>query len=426
MSDRAGGREPPLSPEDCRCPVCLEILVEPVTLPCAHTFCKSCFLESVDKAALCCPLCRKRVSTWARQHSKNQTLVDQVLWRRIQTAFPLQCQRRLSGQDADDEDRLAPLWVPRVSLPGELRQEYEDQVTKLMEERRQQDEEERRASEEYIQRLLAEEEELLQQERRRKNEDEHLAQLLSQQLNTPPTSQDGPLRKKKGDPTLGQIDRFLSPRPAQTVPPLHSLGSNKENIFVSRAGASAGGLLHDLHHHRQEGGVPCLEDGGRRRRRSSEEEEDREGGLPKRHAVPSSLRPALPEATELQGERQNEELRRRGQEEAELQGRWQQEEEDRRLALLLQKELDQEERRKATDRSKGSSDPYLLRQNRKLEAQRTRRASSGGPLRSGSSSSSGGALRSGSSSSGGALRSGSSSSGGRQTTLTKMFSGLSG
>ncbi|XP_024133735.1 E3 ubiquitin-protein ligase rnf168 [Oryzias melastigma] len=393
MSDRAGGTEPPLSPEDCRCPVCLEILVEPVTLPCAHTFCKSCFLESVDKATLCCPLCRKRVSTWARQHSKNQTLVDQVLWTRIQTAFPLQCQRRLSGQDADDEDRLAPLWVPRVSLPGELRQEYEDQVTKLMEERRQQDEEEQHASEEYIQRLLAEEEELLQQERRRKQEDEQLAQLLSQQLNTPPAGQDGLLKKKKGDPALGQIDRFLSPRPAQTNSPPHSLVFNKENIFVSRAGAPA-----ELHH-RHEGGAPCLEE-GRRRRRSSEEE-DGEGGLSKRLM-----------SKEFQGERQTEDLQRRGQEE-ELQGRWQQEEEDRRLALLLQKELDQEERRKATDRSKGSSDPYLLRQNRKLEAQRTRRAASGGALRSSTSPLGGGLRRS-------------SSSRGRQTTLTKMFSSLSG
>ena len=29
-----------LSLEDCRCPVCLEIFMEPVTLPCTHTFCK--------------------------------------------------------------------------------------------------------------------------------------------------------------------------------------------------------------------------------------------------------------------------------------------------------------------------------------------------------------------------------------------------
>lgn len=55
--------------------------------------------------------------------------------------------------------------------------------------------------------------------------------------------------------------------------------------------------------------------------------------------------------------------------ETELLNRRKQEEEDRRLALLLQKELNEEEQRRATDRRKGSSDAYLLRQNRgKMEA----------------------------------------------------------
>lgn len=46
----------------------------------------------------------------------------------------------------------------------------------------------------------------------------------------------------------------------------------------------------------------------------------------------------------------------------ELQDRQRQEEEDRRLALLLQKQLDQEEKQQATDRRKGSADAYQLRQ----------------------------------------------------------------
>lgn len=35
-----GKREEPLSLDDCLCPVCLDLFLEPVTLPCTHTFCK--------------------------------------------------------------------------------------------------------------------------------------------------------------------------------------------------------------------------------------------------------------------------------------------------------------------------------------------------------------------------------------------------
>ncbi|MEQ2213559.1 hypothetical protein XENOCAPTIV_016911 [Xenoophorus captivus] len=107
--EEGGRKDSALSQEDCLCPVCLEIFIEPVTLPCTHTFCKSCFLESVDKATLCCPMCRKRVSTWVRHNSKKNTLVDQELWDRIQTTFPLQCQRRLSGQDVEDDNHAGKL-----------------------------------------------------------------------------------------------------------------------------------------------------------------------------------------------------------------------------------------------------------------------------------------------------------------------------
>ncbi|CAB1347479.1 unnamed protein product [Coregonus sp. 'balchen'] len=163
-----------LSRADCLCPVCLEIFLEPVTLPCSHTFCKPCFLETVDKANLCCPLCRKRVSTWARLNGRNKTLVNDELWQRVQVAFPMQCQRRLSGQEEEDENILVP--GPKVSQPGEL-----------LEEKRTLEEAERKASEEYIQSLLAGEEERLAEERRKHEErqlenDEKLARLLSQEL----------------------------------------------------------------------------------------------------------------------------------------------------------------------------------------------------------------------------------------------------
>lgn len=365
VSDRAGAV---MSLDDCRCPVCLEIYMEPVTLPCTHTFCKTCFLESVDKATLCCPLCRKRVSTWARLHSRTNTLVDQQLWTRIQTCFPLQCQRRLSGQDAVAEDDAgASARPPRVCQPGELRQEYEAQVSKLSEEKRALEEEERRASEEFIQRLLAEEEALQQEEKRRREEDERLARLLSSQLNSPqetPRPDVTPVKKK--EVASGQIDKFLSPRQS----PACSSSSNKENFLATQTKDQAECAPPSLDYYDPQtnggppgppdlwpsspsapsedhlsvrGGPPC-------KRRSSETNEEAIVAKQVRLSPPSSS-----SSLEVGDE--------------ELLSRQQQEEEDRRLALLLQKELDQEEKQRATDRRKGSSDAYLLRQHHRGAAE---------------------------------------------------------
>ena len=113
--------------------------------------------------------------------------------------------------------------------------------------------------------------------------------------------------------------------------------------------------------------------------------------------------------------------------EAELLSRLQQEDEDRRLALLLQKELDQEERQRATDRRKGSTDAYPLRQHRpgKEEASRSAvtpsRAFKKTTKTSSSSSSSSSSFSSSSASSSAST---SSIRGSKQATLTEMFSGL--
>ncbi|KAF3693466.1 E3 ubiquitin-protein ligase rnf168 [Channa argus] len=401
--ERGGGS---LSVDDCRCPVCLEIFMEPVTLPCSHTFCKVCFLESVDKATLCCPMCRKRVSTWARQHSRNNTLVNQNLWKQIQTCFPLQCQRRLSGQEAEDDSGV-PVCCPRLSKPGELRQEYEDQITKLTEEKQALDEEQRKASEEYIQRLLAEEEEVLQEEKRRKEEDEKVARLLSNELNSTPVSQENlhPVKKKK-EVGAGQIEKFLCPLPSKTS----STNSNKENFIVTQVEHSLPKLDYYgpepplLHPGDQSLRNRLIADGqpSSSKRKSSdwtvEEEVLNKQGCP---SLPSS-------SLELEGWGVV-------QLEAELLSQRQQEEEDWHLALLLQKELDQEERQKCADRRKGSVDAYLLR-GRTGEASTPSRA----PKKTTKKSTTSFTFSSPSSAT--SLKSSSSSpSSSKQTTLTELF-----
>uniref|UniRef100_A0A8C2VLM5 E3 ubiquitin-protein ligase RNF168 n=1 Tax=Chinchilla lanigera TaxID=34839 RepID=A0A8C2VLM5_CHILA len=165
---------------ECQCPICMEILVEPVTLPCRHTLCSPCFRATVEKASLYCPFCRRRVSSWARYHTRRNSLVNQELWGLIQKHYPAECGRRAAGQEAE----RAGEW-PRVKDRPLLI------IFKVEAERRASEEEENKASEEYIQRLLAEEEE---EERRRAEKrrsemeeqlksDEELARKLSVNIN---------------------------------------------------------------------------------------------------------------------------------------------------------------------------------------------------------------------------------------------------
>ncbi|KAJ8280532.1 hypothetical protein GJAV_G00055960 [Gymnothorax javanicus] len=384
-----------LSQADCICPVCLEIFLEPVTLPCSHTFCKPCFLETVDKANLCCPLCRRRVSTWARLHGRNKTLVNVELWRRLQEAFPTQCQRRVSGQDMEDMATVASR--PRVSQPGELRREYEDQISKLAEEKRALEDAERRASEEYIQRLLAEEEERRAEERRaleerQLEEDEKLARLLSLELNSSPMSESqrnvhpGESAATKKKSAAGDIERFLSPLPMRSASfadtsPSSSLAANKENILMLPSSAVMDETpMPTLDYYGNELSVCSLPEvtkplppdashsqfepdaggwssslsqarGGASVKRKSGDMDAAGGPFldSKRPRTPAITVPGAPLVLEL------------AQEEEELFSRRQQEESDRQLALRLQKQLDREEAQRAVDRSKGSPDEYLLR-----------------------------------------------------------------
>ncbi|NXA92534.1 RN168 ligase, partial [Melanocharis versteri] len=225
----------PLSLSDCLCQICMEIFVEPVTLPCSHTLCNSCFQMTVEKASLCCPFCRRRVSSWARYNTRRNTLINWELWEKIQKNYPEECERRINGQDLDEEI-CVPKPQHQLSKPGELRQEYEAEISKVEAERRAHEQEENKASEEYIQRLLAEEEEehRLAEERRREMEkqlkqDEELAWQLSNSLNEDPEGhvpgspspahslslQTSPLNlgKAKNKPSnSGDIQKYLSPK----------------------------------------------------------------------------------------------------------------------------------------------------------------------------------------------------------------------
>lgn len=220
---------------ECQCGICMEILLEPVTLPCNHTLCNPCFQSTVEKANLCCPFCRRRVSSWTRYHTRRNSLINTDLWEIIQKHYAKECKLRVSGQESKEiVDDYQP--VRLLSKPGELRREYEEEISKVEAERQASKEEENKASEEYIQKLLAEEEEeeKRQTERRRSEMkeqlkgDEELARRLSISINnnyeknvlTSPSSSrksDAVTIKSQKKNTnkqknLGNIQKYLSPK----------------------------------------------------------------------------------------------------------------------------------------------------------------------------------------------------------------------
>ena len=89
---------------DFMCPICLQLLMEPVVMPCRHELCMPCFQAHVQSTSLCCPMCRIRISNWARKRSRKEGLIDKQRWEYIQKLFPERCKRRLNGEDEEDDD----------------------------------------------------------------------------------------------------------------------------------------------------------------------------------------------------------------------------------------------------------------------------------------------------------------------------------
>ncbi|XP_045138118.1 E3 ubiquitin-protein ligase RNF168-like isoform X2 [Portunus trituberculatus] len=146
--------------EDVTCPICLSLLLEPVTLPCHHSLCLSCFQEHVNVTSLFCPLCRTRISVWVRKNTKTNTLVNAKLWTAIQKHFSAQLEARQAGKDILGSTQEVQ---QKVCEPGEIRQEYENFLAQESQEAIQRKNKEEVASIRLIQQLQ-EEERIRQQE----------------------------------------------------------------------------------------------------------------------------------------------------------------------------------------------------------------------------------------------------------------------
>lgn len=89
---------------DALCPICRSILIEPVTLPCSHGFCYSCFNCTMENNSLTCPLCRIRIGSWLRTARKENKVINDTLWQILQHKFPNEIQKKKNGEDLETND----------------------------------------------------------------------------------------------------------------------------------------------------------------------------------------------------------------------------------------------------------------------------------------------------------------------------------
>jgi len=103
------------------CPVCLEDIRDPVVLPCHHELCKDCFGVTLAVATVSCPLCRKRMSSWARKNAR-----DPVNKHR---KAEIERNKLKVGVDCLPRAEFVP---DGLSQPGDIRKEYLLELEKVI------------------------------------------------------------------------------------------------------------------------------------------------------------------------------------------------------------------------------------------------------------------------------------------------------
>ncbi|KAJ5556177.1 hypothetical protein N7494_000092 [Penicillium frequentans] len=99
------------------CQVCYALILDPLTLPCGHTFCRTCIARVLDHSDLC-PICRRKLGmpTSMQNEPRNwvlSKLIDELF------ADQVAARREAVAQDelGVDQEKKLPLFVCTLSFP---------------------------------------------------------------------------------------------------------------------------------------------------------------------------------------------------------------------------------------------------------------------------------------------------------------------
>lgn len=99
------------------CQVCYGLILDPLTLPCGHTFCRSCVARILDHSDLC-PICRRKSGMPGAIGSEP---INKTLARLIDDFFPDQVAARRETMSQDefgmDHEKNLPLFICTLSFP---------------------------------------------------------------------------------------------------------------------------------------------------------------------------------------------------------------------------------------------------------------------------------------------------------------------
>eukprot|EP00118_Oscarella_pearsei_P021189 m.236620 g.236620 ORF g.236620 m.236620 type:complete len:591 (+) comp40136_c0_seq9:168-1940(+) len=105
--------------DDFECVLCCRLLLEPLTIPCGHVFCRSCINRSLDHRPFC-PSCRHPLQEYLATYVGRKQPVTAVLEKLIKKYFASEYQKRQTEQEQELQQAAGPSVEQVMSPEGEI------------------------------------------------------------------------------------------------------------------------------------------------------------------------------------------------------------------------------------------------------------------------------------------------------------------